>query len=300
MAFAPDGRLFVCAAGRPAARHQERRAAADAVREPAPSTPRASAACSASRSTRTSRPTTSSTSTTRRPRPPMHNRVSRFTANGDVAVPGSEVVLMDLENLSGATNHNGGAIHFGPDGKLYVAVGENANVVERADAHQPCSARCCASTPTAPSRPTTRFFPASGTTGRQPRDLGARAAQPVHLRRPARAPAACSSTTSAQSRGRRSTTASPGRTTAGPRCEGQLHRIPTSPIPLFAYDHTGRQHGARSPAAPSTTRRTQQFPGSLRRQVLLRRLLCRLDSPLRPVDRHSDGLRHRTSRAPSI
>lgn len=27
--------------------------------------------------------------------------------------------------LSSAQNHNGGAIHFGTDGKLYVAVGEN-------------------------------------------------------------------------------------------------------------------------------------------------------------------------------
>jgi glucose/arabinose dehydrogenase len=57
---------------------------------------------------------------------PIHNRVSRFTASGDVAVAGSETVLLDLDNLTGATNHNGGAMHFGPDGKLYVAVGENA------------------------------------------------------------------------------------------------------------------------------------------------------------------------------
>jgi glucose/arabinose dehydrogenase len=58
---------------------------------------------------------------------PIHNRVSRFTANGNVAVDGSETILLELDNLSAATNHNGGAIHFGPDGRLYVAVGENAN-----------------------------------------------------------------------------------------------------------------------------------------------------------------------------
>lgn len=59
--------------------------------------------------------------------PVLHNRVSRFTANGDVAVAGSEQVILDLNNLSGATNHNGGAMHFGEDGKLYIAVGENAS-----------------------------------------------------------------------------------------------------------------------------------------------------------------------------
>lgn len=57
---------------------------------------------------------------------PIHNRISRFTANGDVAAAGSEAILVELDNLSGATNHNGGAIHFGADGKLYAAVGENA------------------------------------------------------------------------------------------------------------------------------------------------------------------------------
>lgn len=59
------------------------------------------------------------------PNPGVHNRVSRFTADGDQAVPNSEQVLLDLPPLSAANNHNGGAIHFGPDSKLYVAVGDN-------------------------------------------------------------------------------------------------------------------------------------------------------------------------------
>jgi glucose/arabinose dehydrogenase len=60
------------------------------------------------------------------PGSPAHNRVSRFTANGDVAA-GGETIILELNNLSGATNHNGGALHFGLDGKLYIAVGDNAN-----------------------------------------------------------------------------------------------------------------------------------------------------------------------------
>ncbi|HYH86167.1 MAG TPA: PQQ-dependent sugar dehydrogenase [Pyrinomonadaceae bacterium] len=57
---------------------------------------------------------------------PRHNRVSRFRADGDVAAPNSETLIFRLDDLSGATVHNGGAMHFGADGKLYVAVGENA------------------------------------------------------------------------------------------------------------------------------------------------------------------------------
>jgi glucose/arabinose dehydrogenase len=58
---------------------------------------------------------------------PAHNRVIRVTARGDRAVSGSEKLILRLNVLSSATNHNGGAIHFGKDGKLYVAVGDNAN-----------------------------------------------------------------------------------------------------------------------------------------------------------------------------
>lgn len=58
----------------------------------------------------------------------IHNRISRFTAataGADVAAASSEFVLINLPML-GAANHNGGAIHFGTDGKLYAGVGDNA------------------------------------------------------------------------------------------------------------------------------------------------------------------------------
>lgn len=58
-----------------------------------------------------------------------HNRVSRFRAsqsNPDLAESGSEQIIFELPALSSASNHNGGALAFGRDGKLLVAVGENA------------------------------------------------------------------------------------------------------------------------------------------------------------------------------
>jgi glucose/arabinose dehydrogenase len=61
------------------------------------------------------------------PGSPSHNRLSRFTANGDVADPATEAILADFGALSDTRIHNSGALHFGPDGKLYVAVGDNGN-----------------------------------------------------------------------------------------------------------------------------------------------------------------------------
>src|ERR1041384_3277080 len=46
--------------------------------------------------------------------PTIHNRVSRFTASTsdpNVAAAGSELVILELNDLTTATNHNGGAIH---------------------------------------------------------------------------------------------------------------------------------------------------------------------------------------------
>lgn len=64
------------------------------------------------------------------------NRVSRFTASADnpnTVEPGSEQILLDNINPPLAASwHNGGALHFGTDGKLYIAVGESGFFPQKA------------------------------------------------------------------------------------------------------------------------------------------------------------------------
>src|SRR5205823_11742792 len=63
--------------------------------------------------------------------PTNHNRLSRFTANGDVVVPGSETVLIDFPMLDANSSMNiGGSIFFDSTGKMYLSTGDaqiNAN-----------------------------------------------------------------------------------------------------------------------------------------------------------------------------
>jgi glucose/arabinose dehydrogenase len=71
---------------------------------------------------------------------PSRIRISRFTLSGDLAGTGNRTLAMDAASRydlvtsipDNANNHNGGTVRFGPDGMLYVSLGEDA---------QPCAAQ---------------------------------------------------------------------------------------------------------------------------------------------------------------
>ena len=189
---------------------------------------------------------------------------------------GKRSQLLNLTNLSSATNHNGGAIHFGTDGKLYIAVGEMPRR-QRAVAHdharqdaahqrgrldslrqsllqsdsgmnQAIWARACATRSLSPS------------TAQRPHHRQRR--RPGHL---------------GGNRRRRS----PGANYGWPQIEGPTPgRVARSTYPLRTYPNAGALP-APSPA-PRSTASTANFPSRIRRQLLLRRLLQRLHPHLSP------------------
>ena len=143
-----------------------------------------------------------------------HNRISRFTAdaaNPNVAEAGSEVPIVDLPALSGATNHNGGAMNFGLDGKLYVAVGDNANSAKAPDLNDPFGKMLRFNDDG--SIPADNPFCTTPATLRVPSGPAACATRsPLPC---APATGACTSTMSARTPGKRSTWARRAPTTAG-------------------------------------------------------------------------------------
>ncbi len=66
----------------------------------------------------------------------LRSRVARFTVSGDpdVANAGSELAIIEFGQPF--DNHNGGALHFGPDGYLYIATGDGGGSYDPEDNSQ--------------------------------------------------------------------------------------------------------------------------------------------------------------------
>ncbi len=163
--------------------------------------------------------------------------------------------MLDLDNLSSATNHNGGALHFGQDGKLYVAVGENANG-SNAQSLSNLLGKLLRLNADG-SIPTNNPF--YSTASGKNRAIWARGLRNPFTFAIQPGTGRIFIDDVGNALGRRSTTAWPERTTAGPRQRGP-RPIPGSRLHLLLRARSD-SIGCRSPAARSTIR-PAQFPSS--------------------------------------
>ena len=165
-----------------------------------------------------------------------HNRISRFTAAGDVAAAGSEIALVDLPNLSGATD---------PQRRRH-ALRQRRQALRRRRRQRQLGA---GTEPGEPVRQAAALQRGRHDPDRQPvlrhperpgaRDLGARACATRSPSRCSPAPAGSTSTTSARTPGKRSTSAWPAPTTAGRPPKGPSSFVAGFvTAPLFTYPHS--------------------------------------------------------------
>ena len=249
------------------------------------SMPTASAACSVWRSTRTSRRIsyvyvyyTARTPTIAQPREPLHGR-RRHRARGQRSRDSRP-----RRPLRSATNHNGGAHALRPRRQALRRRRRQRERRQRADARRTGSARSCASTPTARSPPTTRSIATRDR--RQPRDLGATACAIRSRSRCSRRPAACSSTTSARTPGRRSTRGWPAPTTAGRLQKG---RRPIRPSRIRFTRTATSTGGCAITGGAFYNRRRAAFPSEYVGDYFFGDYCLRDDQQVR----HGDGRRQR-------
>ena len=169
------------------------------------------------------------------------NQISRSTASQadpNVALAGSEAVILDNISGSSADNHNVGRSTSAPTASSMWPLATTRHLPRPGDLGR-CAASCCGSTRTAPAHPTTR-----SSSRREPGARSTRTASATRSRlRSTRRTAGSASTTSARTRGRRSTRAARARTTAGPTCEGPQGvgvgdcNNPAYTYPVHAYTH---------------------------------------------------------------
>jgi glucose/arabinose dehydrogenase len=70
-----------------------------------------------------------------KPGNPVVNTTLRYTERDGVGT--ESTVIFEAPVLTGAGNHNGGNLHFGPDDKLYISIGENARAAFSQDTSVP-------------------------------------------------------------------------------------------------------------------------------------------------------------------